>query len=116
AIRRSLLLKAADVLDKHQLEIARTMAEETGGTFGWGMFNCIFTSGMLREAASQAYGLVGEIIPSDLPDTIAMATRQPVGVVVGIAPWNAPMILGVRAIALPLAYGNTVVLKASEES
>ena len=41
--------------------------------------------------------------------------RQPVGVVVGIAPWNAPLILGDRAIASPLAYGNTVVLKASEE-
>jgi acyl-CoA reductase-like NAD-dependent aldehyde dehydrogenase len=41
--------------------------------------------------------------------------RAPVGVVVGIAPWNAPVILGTRAVAAPLAYGNTVVLKASEE-
>jgi benzaldehyde dehydrogenase (NAD) len=45
-----------------------------------------------------------------------MAVRRPVGVVVGIAPWNAPMILGMRAVAAPVAYGNTVVLKASEES
>ena len=116
ALRRSLFLKAADILDRRQPEIARTMAEEMGGTFGWGMFNCIFTAGLLREAAAQAYGLIGEIIPSDLPDTVAMATRQPVGVVVGIAPWNAPMILGMRAVAMPLAYGNTVVFKASEES
>ena len=43
-----------------------------------------------------------------------MAFRQPAGVVLGIAPWNAPVILGVRAIAMPLACGNTVVLKASE--
>jgi len=43
-----------------------------------------------------------------------MAIRQPAGVVLGIAPWNAPVILGVRAIAMPLACGNTVVLKASE--
>ena len=116
AVRRGLFLKAADILDRRQPEIARTMAEEMGGTFGWGMFNCIFTAGLLREAAAQAYGLIGEIIPSDLPDTVAMATRQPVGVVVGIAPWNAPMILGMRAVAMPLAYGNTVVFKASEES
>jgi acyl-CoA reductase-like NAD-dependent aldehyde dehydrogenase len=115
-MRRSLFLKAADVLDSRQPEIARLITEETGGTFGWGMFNCILSVGILREAAAQAYGLIGEIIPSDLPDTVAMATRQPVGVVVGIAPWNAPLILGVRAIALPLAFGNTVVLKASEES
>jgi vanillin dehydrogenase len=116
ALRRNLFLKAADILDRRQPEIARIMAEEMGGIFGWGMFNCIFTAGLLREAAAQAYGLIGEVIPSDLPDTFAMATRQPVGVVVGIAPWNAPLILGMRAVAIPLAYGNTVVLKASEES
>lgn len=116
ALRRNLFLKAADVMEQRQADIAKIIAEETGETFGWGMFNCIFTIGMLREAAAQAYGLIGEVIPTDLPDTTAMAIRQPVGVVVGIAPWNAPLILGMRAVAVPLAYGNTVVLKASEES
>ena len=43
-----------------------------------------------------------------------MALREPVGVILGIAPWNAPIILGVRAIAVPLACGNSVILKASE--
>jgi benzaldehyde dehydrogenase (NAD) len=69
---------------------------------------------MLREAAAQAYARVGEVIPSDVPGKLAMGVRQPAGVVVGIAPWNAPVILATRAVAMPLAYGNTVVLKASE--
>lgn len=43
-----------------------------------------------------------------------MAIRQPAGVCLGIAPWNAPIILGVRSVAVPLACGNTVVMKASE--
>jgi acyl-CoA reductase-like NAD-dependent aldehyde dehydrogenase len=116
AARRALFLKAADLLEKKQAEISLITATETGETFGWGMFNCLFTAGLFREAAAQAYSLVGEVIPSDLPDTLALATRQPVGVVVGIAPWNAPLILGARALAMPIAYGNTVVLKASEES
>jgi vanillin dehydrogenase len=60
--------------------------------------------------------ITGQIIPSDVPGLTAMAFREPVGVVVGIAPWNAPLILGVRAVAMPLACGNTVVLKASEET
>jgi len=115
-LRRNLLLKAADVLERRMPEIAKITALETGQTFGWGMFNCVYTVGILREAAAQAYAMVGEVIPTDLPDTTAMAVRQPVGVVVGIAPWNAPMILGMRAVAAPVAYGNTVVLKASEES
>jgi benzaldehyde dehydrogenase (NAD) len=69
---------------------------------------------MMREAAAQTYGLVGEVIPSDVPGKLAMGVRQPAGVVVGIAPWNAPVILATRAVATPLAYANTVVLKASE--
>jgi acyl-CoA reductase-like NAD-dependent aldehyde dehydrogenase len=56
----------------------------------------------------------GEVIPSNVPGSLALGYRQPVGVVAGIAPWNAPVILGCRAIAMPLACGNTVVLKASE--
>jgi benzaldehyde dehydrogenase (NAD) len=115
-VRRNLLLKAAQILEGKMQDIAKIMALETGQTFGWGMFNCIYTVGILKEAAGQPYAMTGEVIPTDLPDTTAMAIRQPVGVVVGIAPWNAPMILGMRAVAAPIAYGNTVVLKASEES
>jgi benzaldehyde dehydrogenase (NAD) len=69
---------------------------------------------MLREAAAMTSQIGGEVIPSDVPGSLAMAYRQPAGVVFGIAPWNAPIILGVRAVAMPLACGNTVVLKSSE--
>jgi benzaldehyde dehydrogenase (NAD) len=54
------------------------------------------------------------VIPSDVPGSLSMGLRVPAGVVLGIAPWNAPVILAVRAIATPLACGNTVILKASE--
>jgi vanillin dehydrogenase len=112
--RRAVLSKAADVLMERAPEIAPVVTEEVGGTFGWGMFNCDLASRMLREAAAQTYSVTGEVIPSDVPGALAMGVRQPVGVVVGMAPWNAPVILSTRAVAAPLAYGNTVVLKASE--
>jgi benzaldehyde dehydrogenase (NAD) len=114
AMRREILNKAADLMMERQQEIASIVTEETGAVFGWGMFNVQLAAGMLREAAAQAYGLVGEVIPSDVPGKLAMGVRAPAGVVVGIAPWNAPVILGTRAVASPLAYANTVVLKASE--
>src|SRR3954453_12749435 len=113
--RRTLLLKAADTLMERAPEIAGVMTEELGATFGWGMFNCDLASRMLREAAAQTYAVTGEVIPSDVPGSMAMGVRQAAGVVVGMAPWNAPVILATRAVAAPLAYGNTVVLKASEE-
>jgi vanillin dehydrogenase len=112
--RRTILSKAGELMMERQQEIAQIVTEETGGVFGWGMFNVELAAGMLREAAAQAYGLVGEVIPSDVPGKLAMGVRQPAGVVVGIAPWNAPVILATRAVATPLAYANTVVLKASE--
>jgi acyl-CoA reductase-like NAD-dependent aldehyde dehydrogenase len=90
------------------------MAAETGATVMWAGFNCMLAAEMLREAAAMTTQISGEVIPSNVPGSLAMGYRQPVGVVLGIAPWNAPVILGVRAIAMPLACGNTVVLKASE--
>lgn len=112
--RRAVLLKAADLLEGRAGEFVNLMAVEIGATAGWAQFNVKLAAGMLREAASLTTQITGEIIPSDKPGCVAMAVRQPAGVVLGIAPWNAPVILGVRAVATPLACGNTVVLKASE--
>jgi acyl-CoA reductase-like NAD-dependent aldehyde dehydrogenase len=115
AERQALLDRAAELLMERQGEIARIVTEETGATFGWGMFNVELAAGMLHAAGAHAAGMHDEEIESVIPGKKARAVRQPVGVVVGIAPWNAPVILGTRALAAPLALGNTVVLKASEE-
>jgi acyl-CoA reductase-like NAD-dependent aldehyde dehydrogenase len=112
--RRAKLMKAAELLEARAQQFATVMMAETGSTLGWGHFNCHLAAGMLREAAALTTQIQGEVVPSDVPGMLAMAMRQPVGVVLGIAPWNAPVILGVRSVAVPLACGNTVVLKASE--
>ena len=112
--RRAKLTKAAELLEARAAEIATAVRDETGSTAGWGHFNVHFAASMLREAASMTTQVSGEVVPSDVPGNLAMAHRQPVGVVYGIAPWNAPVILGVRAVAMPLACGNTVILKSSE--
>jgi vanillin dehydrogenase len=112
--RRELLLRAADALMARIPDFTRLLVAETGATEGWAGFNVAFAANMLREAASITTQIAGELIPTDVPENLAMAVRQPLGVCVGIAPWNAPVILGVRALAVPLACGNTVVFKASE--
>lgn len=112
--RRALLLKAADALVARMPDFIAAMAAETGATAGWAGFNVTLAASMLREAASLTTQISGEVIPSDKPGCIAMAVRQPVGVILGMAPWNAPVILGVRAISTALACGNAVILKASE--
>ena len=112
--RRALLLKAADALEAKTPKFVEAVSAETGATGMWAGFNVMLAAGMIREAASLTTQISGEVIPSDVPGSLAMGVRQAAGVVLGIAPWNAPVILGVRAIATPLACGNTVVFKGSE--
>jgi acyl-CoA reductase-like NAD-dependent aldehyde dehydrogenase len=112
--RRAMLNKAASALEARAGDLVDAMMGETGSTEGWARFNLMLAASMIREAAAITTQIAGEVIPSDKPGCIALSVREPVGVVLGIAPWNAPIILAVRAICVPLACGNTVVLKASE--
>lgn len=115
AERRKILLKAADIMDGKAAAFTRLMIEETGATAPWAGFNVMLAANMLREAGAMTTQISGEVIPSNNPGVVlAMGIRQPAGVVLAIAPWNAPVILGTRAVAMPIACGNTVVLKASE--
>ncbi|SDG36956.1 aldehyde dehydrogenase [Paraburkholderia phenazinium] len=112
--RRVLLTKAAHALEAKAEAFTVAMAAETGASGLWAGFNVHLAAQGLLEAAAMTTQIGGELIPSEVPGNLAMGVRQPAGVVLGIAPWNAPVILAVRAIALPLACGNTVVLKGSE--
>ena len=112
--RRAVLQKAATALESKQEAFVAAMMGETGATAGWAMFNLMLAASMLREASALTTQISGEVIPSDKPGCMAMALREPVGVILGIAPWNAPIILGTRAVSTALACGNAVILKASE--
>lgn len=116
SLRRKIFLKAADIMERRQDELVRAMMEEAGGTIGISMFQMFFVPGLYRMAASAAYDVKGEIIPADHKDSFFMAIRQPAGVVSCFGPFNVPYILCSRAFAVPVAYGNTAVLKPSEEA
>jgi acyl-CoA reductase-like NAD-dependent aldehyde dehydrogenase len=115
-VRRGIFLKAADIMERRQDELVRVMMEEVGGTIGISMFQMHFVPGLYRMAASAAYDVKGEVIPADHANSFFMAVRQPAGVVGCFGPFNVPYILSSRAFALPVAYGNTAVLKPSEEA
>jgi len=112
--RRALLNQAADKIEARADGFVAAMRDELRASEPWARFNVMLGAGMVREAAALTSQITGEVIPSDKPGLLSLALREPVGVALGIAPWNAPVILGCRAIATPLACGNTVVLKASE--
>ena len=112
--RQALLLAAADNLDKRSAELKEIAAAEVGSKENWLEINIQTSLKLLRYAASLTTSITGETLPTDSLGKISMTVRQPVGVCLGMASWNAPILLAIRAIAVPLACGNTVVLKASE--
>ncbi|KAK4221437.1 Aldehyde/histidinol dehydrogenase [Podospora fimiseda] len=113
--RRKIFLKAADIMESYIKSPApELMSQEVSATMHWVRVNVFATAGLFRETASLATHIRGEIIPADREGTTLMVERTAVGVVFGISPWNAPINLTARAVAVPLICGNTVVLKPSE--
>ncbi|KAK3716525.1 hypothetical protein LTR37_006421 [Vermiconidia calcicola] len=111
---RSILLKAADIFEQRQEEISKYMIEETGALEGFTGFNVTVTAENLRDVAGRAANILGAIPQTGTPGQAAFLFKEPYGVNLGIAPWNAPLILGTRAFLYAIASGNTVILKGSE--
>ena len=116
AEKQVLFLRAADIVEKRAAEITALLAAETGCASGFAGFQILTAVRLLRQASNWAYLPAGEVIRSDIPGTFALALRRPLGVVAGISPWNGAQVLAWRTVVNPLAYGNTVVLKPSEEA
>ncbi|EML1792639.1 aldehyde dehydrogenase family protein [Pseudomonas aeruginosa] len=90
------------------------MVGEIGATEGRIRFNVALAASMLREALVLTTQVSGSVILSDNLGGLSMVIREPASVVLGITPWNAPIIFGVRALATPLACGNSIFFRASE--
>ena len=114
--RQALFLKAADIVERRADELVSIMAQESGASNAFSRFQIQWSVGLLRQAAGYPYLSGGEIVPSDTAGVFAMAIRKPLGVVAGISPWNGALALGMRTVVCPLACGNTVVLKPSEDA
>lgn len=113
--RAHYLTKAAEIFEKRKMEIVDALQAEGGGWFGKGMFETGYTSEVFHAAAASTWQPIGEVLPSEY-GKISTAVRRPMGVVSVISPWNFPCILSSRGFAFPLAAGNTIVLKPSEET
>ncbi|MGH1356223.1 MAG: aldehyde dehydrogenase family protein [Thalassovita sp.] len=112
--RAAYLAKAADVLEARRDDFHLALAEEIGAPAKWTHLNITLAAEILREVGTYADEAEKvEIIPDNRGIT-SKAVRVPCGVCLGISPWNAPLVLGFRAVAAPLLCGNTVLLKGSD--
>jgi vanillin dehydrogenase len=114
-VRAKMLNKVADIIERRIPDIVNMLMDETGAWIGIAKFQAAGNPDFWRAGAALAYQVNGEILPSDF-GKVSLVTREPLGVVTVITPWNVPLLLAARTCGGILAVGNTVVLKPSEES
>lgn len=117
AERQLLLLRLADLVEKHIDELATLDTLDMGAPISRTLGNRQRAVGMLRYYAGQATLIHGETIENSLPGEIFSYTlKEPVGVVGAIIPWNGPLTATIWKIGPALATGCTIVLKPAEEA
>ncbi|KAL3486479.1 aldehyde dehydrogenase domain-containing protein [Aspergillus germanicus] len=114
AARRDIFLRAADIFSQRYEEFVRIQVDETGADPVFVNWILKLTIDNLKEVAGKCSLVQGTIPTCGEEGRAALVLREPYGVILGIAPWNAPWPLGVRAFSLALAAGNTCVLKGPE--
>lgn len=116
AQRELILLRAADAVESRRGELVDLLIDESGSTITKARYEVDYTAGLLRVAAGEARRLYGDTFPSERPERLSLVVREPLGVVLAIAPFNAPLVLLAKMIVFALAAGNSVIAKPSEET
>jgi acyl-CoA reductase-like NAD-dependent aldehyde dehydrogenase len=114
AVRAGLFLKAAEIVRRRRNEIAEILARETGSTISFSVFQMDLVAVTLQQVAGWVYLPKGEVLETNLANTVSVGLRRPLGVCASFTPWNGANILSWRAVISPVAAGNTVVVKPSE--
>lgn len=112
--RHAILRKAADEILARKDELGRLLSREEGKTLAEGIGETIRASQIFDFFAGEALRLAGETLPSARPGIGVEVTREPVGVVGIITPWNFPIAIPTWKIAPALCYGNTIVFKPAD--
>lgn len=110
------MLRAASIMESRKDEIISWLVHEAGSTRVKCQFEWMILHGITVEAASFPHRASGRILPIDEPGKESRASRQPVGVIGVISPWNFPIYLSNRSIAPAIALGNSVVLKPAHDT
>ncbi len=114
--REKILLKCADALEKHAEKLTDILIDESGSCITKARYETGYTPRLFRAAAGEATRLYGETMPNERATRMTFVIREPIGVVICIVPFNAPLALLAKMVAFPIAAGNTVVVKPSEET
>lgn len=114
--RGKLLYRLADLVASHAEQLGDTETTDSGKLARETRAQTAYAADYYRYYAGLADKIQGYTLPIDKPDMHVFTTREPIGVVAAVVPWNAQMFLSATKLGPALAAGNTVVLKASEDA
>ena len=114
--RGAFLFRVADEVHRRADEIARLITLENGKPLAQSKGEMTMTEDHLRWFAEEGRRAYGRVIPHQAPGKRNMVVKTPIGVVGAIAPWNFPLVLGIRKAAPALAAGCPVILKPSSQT
>lgn len=114
--RAALMMKLHDELVANQDALGRLLTVEMGKPLAEGCGEIGFGAGFLRWFAEEAKRIYGDVIPSPWPGKRIVVTKEPVGVVGAITPWNFPNSMIARKLGAALAAGCTVVVKPASQT
>jgi len=112
--RHDILKAASDEILARREELGRLLAMEEGKTLADGIGETVRAGQIFAFFAGECLRLTGESVPSVRPGIDVSITREPVGVIGIITPWNFPIAIPSWKLAPAIAYGNTVVLKPAD--
>jgi succinate-semialdehyde dehydrogenase/glutarate-semialdehyde dehydrogenase len=114
--RAQILKRWNDLVLAHQDDLGRLISREQGKPLAEGIGEVAYAASYIEWFAEEATRANGDVIPAPVPGRRMFATREPVGVVAAITPWNFPAAMIARKIAPALAAGCTVVCKPAEDT
>ncbi|OQW84065.1 MAG: succinate-semialdehyde dehydrogenase (NADP(+)) [Proteobacteria bacterium ST_bin15] len=112
--RAKLLHRLADLIEQEVEGLATLLTVEQGKPLAEARGEVMFSAAYVRWFAEEAQRVYGDVIPSPWQGRKILVTREPVGVVAAITPWNFPSSMIARKIGPALAVGCTVVVKPAE--
>lgn len=112
--RGKLIARLADLVERDAVHLGRLETNDSGKLLAETSTQTAYVADYYRYFAGLADKIEGAVLPIDKPDMHVFTTREPIGVVAAIVPWNAQMFLTATKLGPALAAGCTVVIKASE--
>nr|WP_173570943.1 aldehyde dehydrogenase family protein [Acetobacter conturbans] len=114
--KEALFFCLRDVIMTRRTEIQQILIKESGSAFKKALWEIDYVIDLIQTMVGEIRRIAGETMPTTIEGRVSMSFRQPLGVVLGICPFNSPFLLTMKKVVPAVAAGNAIIIKPSEET